>query len=265
MTLWRSCILCQDTYLAGLRLIDLFHLNLMKKKTIYTARFRDLVMKIQIPDGGGPHPIMFLLHGWTGDEDSMWIFAPRLPDHYLMISPRGLYKSPLGGYAWHEHRSSHWPAVDEFHTAVETLLDLLQADQGLQGAFADALMDANAAEDILTRSDFSKVSLVGFSQGAALSYSFTLLYPELVHLLGGLAGFMPERVDELVDKKPLVGKKVFITHGTQDQIVPVDKARRSVDLLKRAGSDVTYCEQQVGHKLSASCFRALESFFISHS
>jgi hypothetical protein len=47
--------------------------------------------------------------------------------------------------------------------------------------------------------------------------------------------------------------------------VPVEKARWSVELMQRAGSDVTYCEQQAGHKLSVSCFRALESFFASHS
>lgn len=71
------------------------------KKSLYTAKYRELVMKIQIPEGEGPHPVLLLLHGWTGDENVMWIFASRLPGNYLMISPRGLYKSPLGGYAWH--------------------------------------------------------------------------------------------------------------------------------------------------------------------
>jgi phospholipase/carboxylesterase len=237
----------------------------MMKQSIYTVKVRDLVMKIQIPEGEGPHPILFLLHGWTGDENVMWIFASRLPDNYLMISPRGLYKSPLGGYAWHEHRSKDWPAVDEFRPAVETLVDILTADNGLQGAFTDAMKDSGASKGALAQADFSAVSLVGFSQGAALAYSFALQHPELVHLLGGLAGFMPERVEDLVARQPLDGKKVFITHGTEDEIVPVEKARRSVELMQQAGSDVTYCEQQAGHKLSVACFRALESFFSTHS
>jgi phospholipase/carboxylesterase len=237
----------------------------MMKKSIFSAKLGDLVLKIQVPEGEGPHPLLFLLHGWTGDEDVMWIFASRLPSKYCMVAPRGLYNSPLGGYAWHEHRSERWPTVDEFRPAVQTLVDLLKADNGLRGAFADGLGESGASEDALARVDVSTASLVGFSQGAALAYSFALLHPERAHLLGGLAGFMPEKVEDLVARQPLDGKKVFITHGTEDDIVPVEKARWSVELMQRAGSDVTYCEQQAGHKLSVSCFRALESFFASHS
>jgi hypothetical protein len=32
-------------------------------------------------------------------------------------------------------------------------------------------------------------------------------------------------------------------------------------MLERAGAQVTYCEEDVGHKLSAPCFNALKSFF----
>jgi hypothetical protein len=34
-----------------------------------------------------------------------------------------------------------------------------------------------------------------------------------------------------------------------------------VALLEKAGATVTYCEEDVGHKLSAGCFRGLESYF----
>ena len=42
------------------------------------------------PQGTGYHAVILLLHGWTGDENSMWIFASRLPDQAILISPRGL-------------------------------------------------------------------------------------------------------------------------------------------------------------------------------
>ena len=31
--------------------------------------------------------LLVLLHGWTGDENSMWIFAKRLSPAYWMIAP----------------------------------------------------------------------------------------------------------------------------------------------------------------------------------
>jgi len=35
----------------------------------------------------------------------------------------------------------------------------------------------------------------------------------------------------------------------------------SIGLLENAGATVTYCEDNVGHKLSIKCFRGLEAFY----
>jgi predicted esterase len=58
----------------------------------------------------------------------------------------------------------------------------------------------------------------------------------------------------------LQGKNVFLAHGTQDSLVPVDRARQAAATLQEAGADVILCEDEVGHKLSASCFRNLQDF-----
>jgi predicted esterase len=34
-----------------------------------------------------------------------------------------------------------------------------------------------------------------------------------------------------------------------------------VSLLENAGAQVSFCEAEVGHKVSADCLRALQSFF----
>jgi predicted esterase len=54
---------------------------------------------------------------------------------------------------------------------------------------------------------------------------------------------------------------VFVAHGTRDELVPIERGRHTVQTLEQAGAQVTYCEDDVGHKLSAACFRALEAFF----
>jgi predicted esterase len=41
----------------------------------------------------------------------------------------------------------------------------------------------------------------------------------------------------------------------------VERARESIAILERAGANVTYCEDEVGHKVSANCLRALKEFF----
>jgi predicted esterase len=44
-------------------------------------------------------------------------------------------------------------------------------------------------------------------------------------------------------------------------LVPLERARGSIEMLEGAGAQVTFCEAEVGHKLSAECLRSLRSFF----
>lgn len=207
-----------------------------------TVTVNDWVIRISEPQVDGPHPVIVLLHGWTGDENAMWIFASRLPKDALLVAPRGSFNTPLGGHGWYPHKPKAWPWVDDFLPAIEALQDLLTPINFPNG-------------------DFSKLSLVGFSQGAALSFAYAILFPNLVRTVASLSGFLPEGSEALARNKPLHHKPIFMAHGTQDELVPVYKARQAVEVLELAGAKVTYCEDEVGHKLSANCFRGLESFF----
>jgi phospholipase/carboxylesterase len=200
------------------------------------------IVRIRQPEGQGPWPIFLLLHGWTGDETSMWIFASRLPEKAILIAPRALYPTQPSGYSWVVNQEERWPTVADFQPALERLDEILT-----QRWFPAA--------------DFSRLHLVGFSQGAALSFAFLLTQPERITSVAGLSGFLPEGAQVIAQRQPVIGKRLFLAHGTQDRLVPVDRARQAVDTLETAGAQVVYCEDDVGHKLSASCFRGLEAFF----
>jgi predicted esterase len=75
-----------------------------------------------------------------------------------------------------------------------------------------------------------------------------------------LAGFVPSGLDEWIAKKPLAGKQAFVAHGTLDELVTIDRARASMQLMEQAGAEIIYCEDEVGHKLSSNCLRALEEY-----
>ena len=188
--------------------------------------------------------LMLLLHGWTGDESSMMIFTAKLPQAAWLVAPRGLHPAPQGGYSWYppSNRIS-WPNLDIFRPSVQSLLELMTPEN-----FPGACLE--------------QLDLVGFSQGAALAYAFALLHPQRVRAVAGMAGFLPDGVATFLgNDKPLLGKPIFVTHGSRDTIIPVDFARRGVEFLQQAGADVMYCEDDVGHKLSAGCFASLEAFW----
>jgi phospholipase/carboxylesterase len=172
----------------------------------------------------------------------MWIFAGRLPDEHLLVAPRGLYAAPLGGYGWLREVKQEWPRLAEFKTVVTALEDL-------------------NSKKYFPMGDFSQLHLVGFSQGAALAAAYSLLMPRRVRALACLSGFLPEGIETVSLGEEFYKMPIFITHGTQDKLVPVDRARSAVRFFHQAGADVSYCEAEVGHKLGAACFKALEMFF----
>jgi phospholipase/carboxylesterase len=190
---------------------------------------------------------MVLIHGWTGDENSMWVFTRGLSSDYWIIAPRGPHVGEPSGYSWRPHDSatSGRPSLEALKPAVDGLLSLIDAYRSSVGI------------------DASQFDLMGFSQGAAMVNLVALLHPKRVRKMAVLAGFVPTGSEEIIARQPLEGKEVFVAHGTKDQMVPIERARVSIELLERAGAKVMYCEDDVGHKLSLKCLRALENYFSS--
>lgn len=202
----------------------------------------DWTLRVRKPEGPGPHPAAFLLHGWKGTEDVMWVFAGKLPKNVLIVAPRAIFNAP-NGYSWVRERNEGFSTLPMFAEAVQRL-------QSLPGSLA-AVFDA----------DFSKVHLMGFSQGAAACYAWTAARPDQVKSLAGLAGFVPAGFEEGTNGKPLKGIPVFMGHGIQDETVPIDIMRRGASVVSRAGADLSTCEDDVGHKLGANCMKALGHFY----
>lgn len=175
----------------------------------------------------------------------MWVFAHRLSAHYWMVAPRAPYVLESGGYSWRPDQTEHYDQLrpEMLESAAEVLVRLVDEYSASVGL------------------DASHFDLMGFSQGAAVSSVLAFLYPQRIRKAALLAGFVPPVLEERLSQRPLEGKPFFAAHGTKDETVPVDRARASIALLEQAGAHVTYCEDEVGHKVSAGCLRALQDFF----
>jgi phospholipase/carboxylesterase len=197
------------------------------------------------PASEPPPRLMLMLHGWTGDENSMWVFGRDLPPYYWPLAPRAPYAAQPSGYSWRPYveDSQGRPSAEMMRPSADALIQLVDEYAASVG------MDA------------AQFDVMGFSQGAAMTNLLTMLYPQRVRRAGVLAGFVPSGVEALVEKRPLEAKPFFVAHGTQDELVPIERARDSIRLLEQAGAQITYCEAEVGHKVSADCMRALKRFF----
>jgi len=206
--------------------------------------FHDWTLRVRLASERPAH-LLLLLHGWTGDENSMWVFVRNFSSDYWIIAPRAPYAAGPSGYSWRASQpdSRGWPSLEDFHASADSLI---------------ALVDNYATQNQI---DASQFDVVGFSQGAALTNAIALLYPERVRGAGVLSGFLPAESESLIEKRPLNGKPFFVAHGTLDEMVKIEYARQSVAMLERAGASVTFYEDEVGHKLSTNGLHALEEFF----
>lgn len=202
---------------------------------------RGWIFRYRLPSQMPPQKVAIFLHGWTGDENSMEIFARGLPENYLQLFPRGPVTVSGGGYGWTPvHGISNSQMADFLPTAHNLLneIDLHLTEWGLKNR---------------------SFSVTGFSQGAAMAYILTLLYPQRVERTAALAGFLPN-LPGSIELSGLKTKPIYIAHGTRDETIPVEEARNAVAILHQAGAEVDYCQNSAGHKLPTDCFTKLHEF-----
>lgn len=181
--------------------------------------------------------VVIFLHGWTGDEHSMEVLDAGLAPGWWRLAPRAPFPAPPGGYSWSSAPEPARASPEAFLPASEALRAFVEQLEGV---------------------DAVPLVLVGFSQGSAVGFSAIgagLLRPTG---LAVLSGFLPEGGE----RSAFTGLPVFWSHGMQDELVRIDRARADVRRLEQAGARVTYCEASVGHKVGLPCVRGLRAWLM---
>lgn len=194
------------------------------------------------PDAPGPYPTVVMLHGRLGNEEVMWVFRRTVPQGWLAVAPRATLRDPAGGYSWAIGPNDEWPSVSDFDPATEAVK-----------RFIDSLPS-------LYNADPERTYLMGFSQGAAVSFCTALRHPGLVQGIASLVGFVP-LADDTEFSGALADLPVFMAVGRDDHLVPPVVAHQSRDFLLAAGADLEYHEYDIGHKMTASGLRDLQAWW----
>jgi len=193
------------------------------------------------------NPLLLLIHGYGSNEEDLFGFAAQLPDEYYIISVRAPYNLQGQGFAWY--------AIN-FDAGMNKFTDDVQARQS-RDLIAQFIDEAIAAYPI----DKDNITLIGFSQGAILSYGVSLTYPEKISRVVALSGYLhPEIIGDDLAKEKLAHLKYFASHGIADQVIPVEWARKAPEFLKTLGVDAEYHEYNAGHGVAPQNFYDLLAF-----
>ncbi|MFT4850048.1 MAG: phospholipase/carboxylesterase, partial [Sediminicola sp.] len=107
------------------------------------------------------------------------------------------------------------------------------------------------------------ITLLGFSQGTILSLSVALSYPQRIKNVIGLSGYIDK--DILIngfEKNDFSNLNIYSSHGSVDQVIPVDWARKTEPFLKNLGVNCTYSEFPVGHGVAPQNFHELKKWLL---
>lgn len=187
------------------------------------------------------NPLLLLLHGYGSNEEDLFSFAPELPDDSYVISVRAPYDLQPYGHAWY---AIHFDADENKFSDNEQAKESVK----LIAHFIDEIVKKYPIDE-------SNIALIGFSQGAILSYATALTYPEKVTKVVALSGYLnQEIIPEVLDTKAISHLKFFISHGSVDQVIPVDWARKAKPALEKLDLEVEYQEYPIGHGVSPKNF-----------
>ncbi|MBG6061236.1 phospholipase/carboxylesterase [Flavobacterium sp. CG_9.1] len=197
------------------------------------------------------NPLLLLLHGYGSNEADLFSFAAELPDEYYIISARAPYDMQYGSYAWYAINFDADQNKFSDHDQAKVSRDLI-------AGFIDELIQTYPI-------DPEKVTLVGFSQGSILSYAVALSYPEKVQKVVAMSGYLNlEIVSDDYLKNTFNNLKIFASHGTSDQVIPVAWARKTPAVLENLGIDITYKEYPIGHGVAPQNFYDFKSWLVDH-
>ncbi len=191
-------------------------------------------------------PLLILLHGYGSNEEDLFSFASELPDELLIVSARAPFDMSFGGFSWYEitldandEKFSNLNEARQSLTKIATFIDDIKATY---------------------KTDPNNTFLLGFSQGAILSYALSLNFPNKVNHVIALSGYINTELVPASVSDLNITTDYYISHGTVDQVLPVDWARKAPIYLNANKLQNMYSEYPVGHRVAPQNFYSFKKW-----
>ncbi|SFW18453.1 alpha/beta hydrolase [Cellulophaga fucicola] len=192
-------------------------------------------------------PVLFMLHGYGSNEEDLFSFATELQKELCIISVRAPYPMQPYGNAWYainfDAEKGKWSDDEQAAESIQKILTFI--DEACNTYHLDK----------------DNVTLLGFSQGAILSYATAIAYPEKIKNVIALSGYINENlIDKLKTDKDPSKLNIYASHGSVDQVIPVSWAQKTPEYLKSLGINCTYEEYPVGHGVAPQGFYSFKEW-----
>lgn len=192
-------------------------------------------------------PTVILIHGRGADANDLTDLAPLLDTDagVRFVFPNApkpfeAYPGMSFGWTWFDGWPPERKSVAESRTILLRFLD-----------------------ELVERYPTTSLIVCGFSQGAMMSLDAGLRTTQDVAGIVAMSGGLYE--DDLPDLGARASVPVLMSHGSLDDVVPVNYARRARAILEEAGFDVEYHEYPMGHQVVIEEIEVVKAFLARHA
>jgi phospholipase/carboxylesterase len=188
-----------------------------------------------------PTASIIVMHGLGASADDFAPFVREIPlPHVRWLFPQApeMPVSINGGYrmpAWYDIRHD-------------------RSDEGLlqSQALINALVDREIERGIASE----RIVVGGFSQGCAMSLLAGLRFHKPLAGVIGMSGYLPLAADYAARKATgefaaNAATPIFMAHGAQDDVVPIDRAWASRERLDSLGHSIEWHDYPMPHSVCA--------------
>lgn len=198
---------------------------------------------VEVETGPAPAASIIWLHGLGADGHD---FEAVIPELQLPVEPALRFVFPHapyrpvtinGGYVMRA-----WYDIAMGGNGFEQNADhIRESAKILQGLIEIEIRRGIAADHIV---------LAGFSQGGAIALHAGLRYPAPLAGIMALSAPVPFAEELMAEVHPAnAALPIFMAHGTDDQMIPFDSARRAHELMVARGLHPEWHAYDMGHTL----------------
>lgn len=179
-------------------------------------------------------PLLIMLHGYGSNAQDLFGLSGYMPAKYRVLSVQAPITISQGSYAWYHLDMSGGKPKYSFAEAEKSRKQIAQ--------FID---------EAKVKYKSKQVHLLGFSQGAIMSYSVAFIQPEKVKSIVALSGRVLQEVSSAVKtNNQLQQLNVFIGHGKNDNVLPISYGKEALDICTSLNVKLSYNEYNMAHEIN---------------
>ncbi len=203
---------------------------------------------VEIETGANPVATVIWLHGLGADGHD---FEPIVPELDLDKPVRFVFPhAPIRPVTINNGmRMRAWYDIFQFGGGPED-------DAGIRAS-------QKLVDQLIAQEKGRKIVLAGFSQGGAIVLQAALRHPERLTGLMALSTYLP--LSQSLGAERTAANHdlpIFMAHGRFDDIIPIQRAQQSRDLLQKLNYKVEWHEYPMPHSVCAEEIRDISEFLV---